>query len=119
MVRPRETSRRIPSTRTYQAADTSTSATLRTRWSMRSTVKAIPMSIAPPRSADETRYSSPMRLLAGFCAILQRMTATDTTRELLGEERRELVLRWLGAEGKVRASDLALRLRVSLDTVRR
>jgi DeoR/GlpR family transcriptional regulator of sugar metabolism len=47
------------------------------------------------------------------------MTATDTTRELLGEERRELVLRWLGAEGKVRASDLALRLRVSLDTVRR
>ena len=43
----------------------------------------------------------------------------DTTRELLGEERRELILRWLGAEGKVRASDLALRLRVSLDTVRR
>src|SRR5690348_14887649 len=60
-----------------------------------------------------------MRLLAGFCAILQRMTATDTTRELLGEERRELILRWLAAEGKVRASDLALRLRVSLDTVRR
>jgi len=47
------------------------------------------------------------------------MAATDTGRELLGEERRELVLRWLGAEGKVRASDLALRLRVSLDTVRR
>ena len=47
------------------------------------------------------------------------MAATDTTRELLGEERRELILRWLGAEGKVRASDLALRLRVSLDTVRR
>ena len=47
------------------------------------------------------------------------MTLTDTTRELLGEERRELILRWLGAEGKVRASDLALRLRVSLDTVRR
>ncbi|HEY7618282.1 MAG TPA: DeoR/GlpR family DNA-binding transcription regulator, partial [Solirubrobacteraceae bacterium] len=34
-------------------------------------------------------------------------------------ERRELILRWLGTEGKVRASDLALRLRVSLDTVRR
>ena len=43
----------------------------------------------------------------------------DTGRELLGEERRELILRWLGTEGKVRASDLALRLRVSLDTVRR
>jgi DeoR/GlpR family transcriptional regulator of sugar metabolism len=47
------------------------------------------------------------------------MVETDTTRELLGEERRELILRWLGTEGKVRASDLALRLRVSLDTVRR
>jgi DeoR/GlpR family transcriptional regulator of sugar metabolism len=45
--------------------------------------------------------------------------AIDTPRELLGEERRELILRWLGSEGKVRASDLALRLRVSLDTVRR
>jgi DeoR/GlpR family transcriptional regulator of sugar metabolism len=43
----------------------------------------------------------------------------DTARELLGEERRELIVRWLGTEGKVRASDLALRLRVSLDTVRR
>jgi DeoR/GlpR family transcriptional regulator of sugar metabolism len=60
-----------------------------------------------------------VRLLADFCAILQEMAATDTGRELLGEERRELILRWLGAEGKVRASDLALRLRVSLDTVRR
>jgi DeoR/GlpR family transcriptional regulator of sugar metabolism len=47
------------------------------------------------------------------------MAATDTGRELLGEERRELILRWLGAEGKVRASDLSSRLRVSLDTVRR
>ena len=47
------------------------------------------------------------------------MVDLDTTRELLGEERRELILRWLGADGKVRASDLALRLRVSLDTVRR
>ena len=47
------------------------------------------------------------------------MAATDTGRELLGEERRELILRWLGAEGKVRASDLSLRLRVSLDTIRR
>jgi DeoR/GlpR family transcriptional regulator of sugar metabolism len=43
----------------------------------------------------------------------------DTARELLGEERRELIQRWLGTEGTVRASDLALRLRVSLDTVRR
>jgi len=60
-----------------------------------------------------------VRLLAAFCAILQRVAATDTGRELLGEERRELILRWLGAEGKVRASDLALRLRVSLDTIRR
>ena len=57
----------------------------------------------------------PLRLLAAFCAILRRMAATDTGRELLGEERRELILRWLGAEGKVRASDLSLRLRVSLD----
>src|SRR6188472_4737170 len=47
------------------------------------------------------------------------MATADTTRELLGEERRELILRWLGAEGKVRASDLAPRLGVSLDTVRR
>jgi DeoR/GlpR family transcriptional regulator of sugar metabolism len=47
------------------------------------------------------------------------MAGVDTARELLGEERRELILRWLGAEGKVRASNLALRLRVSLDTVRR
>jgi DeoR/GlpR family transcriptional regulator of sugar metabolism len=46
-------------------------------------------------------------------------TSIDTARELLGEERRELIVRWLGTEGKVRASDLALRLRVSLDTVRR
>ena len=45
--------------------------------------------------------------------------AIDTGRELLGQERRELILRWLGTDGKVRASDLALRLRVSLDTVRR
>jgi DeoR/GlpR family transcriptional regulator of sugar metabolism len=45
--------------------------------------------------------------------------AIDTGRELLGEERRERIVRWLGAEGKVRASDLALRLGVSLDTVRR
>jgi DeoR/GlpR family transcriptional regulator of sugar metabolism len=45
--------------------------------------------------------------------------AVDTARELLGEERRELIQRWLGTEGTVRASDLALRLRVSLDTVRR
>jgi DeoR/GlpR family transcriptional regulator of sugar metabolism len=45
--------------------------------------------------------------------------AIDSARELLGQERRELILRWLGSEGKVRASDLAVRLRVSLDTVRR
>ena len=55
----------------------------------------------------------------GFLRYSARMAAIDTGRELLGEERRELILRWLGAEGKVRASDLALRLRVSLDTVRR
>jgi DeoR/GlpR family transcriptional regulator of sugar metabolism len=45
--------------------------------------------------------------------------AIDTGRELLGEERRERIVRWLGEEGKVRASELALRLGVSLDTVRR
>jgi DeoR/GlpR family transcriptional regulator of sugar metabolism len=48
-----------------------------------------------------------------------KATRLDTGRELLGEERRELILRWLGTEGKVLASDLAVRLRVSLDTVRR
>ena len=46
------------------------------------------------------------------------MAATHA-RELLGEERRELILRWLAQEGKVRATDLAQRLGVSLDTVRR
>src|ERR687888_665877 len=40
------------------------------------------------------------------------------TRELLGEERREQIRRWLATEGKVLASDLAERLDVSLDTVR-
>lgn len=45
--------------------------------------------------------------------------AAAPTRELLGEERRELVLRWLAEEGKVRATVLAERLGVSLDTVRR
>src|SRR6476646_1914068 len=47
------------------------------------------------------------------------MASTAPTRELLGEERRELVLRWLAQEGKVRATVLAERLGVSLDTVRR
>jgi DeoR/GlpR family transcriptional regulator of sugar metabolism len=42
-----------------------------------------------------------------------------TTHELLGAERREAILRWLGREGKVRAADLSARLGVSLDTVRR
>jgi DeoR/GlpR family transcriptional regulator of sugar metabolism len=42
-----------------------------------------------------------------------------TTGELLGEERREQILRWLATEGKVLASDLGERLGVSLDTVRR
>ena len=46
-------------------------------------------------------------------------TRVDNGPELLGDERRELIIRWLGSEGKVRASDLALRLGVSLDTVRR
>ncbi len=45
--------------------------------------------------------------------------ASAPTRELLGEERREIVLRWLAQEGKVRATVLAERLGVSLDTVRR
>ena len=68
------------------------------------------------RLAADARRCGFLRLFALFC---KRMAAIDTGRELLGEERRELILRWLGAEGKVRASDLALRLRVSLDTVRR
>lgn len=42
-----------------------------------------------------------------------------TTRELLAEERREAIRRWLATEGKVRASELGERLSVSLDTVRR
>src|SRR5215218_6209437 len=41
------------------------------------------------------------------------------TRELLGEERRDAIRRWLATEGKVRASVLSERLGVSLDTVRR
>jgi DeoR/GlpR family transcriptional regulator of sugar metabolism len=41
------------------------------------------------------------------------------TRELLGEERRDAIRRWLATEGKVRAGQLAERLGVSLDTVRR
>ncbi|MDP9346233.1 MAG: DeoR/GlpR family DNA-binding transcription regulator [Actinomycetota bacterium] len=45
--------------------------------------------------------------------------ASVPIRELLGQERRELVLRWLAQEGKVRATELAERLGVSLDTVRR
>ena len=40
-------------------------------------------------------------------------------RELLGEERREAILRRLESEGKVRASDLSEDLGVSLDTIRR
>jgi len=40
-------------------------------------------------------------------------------RELLGEERREAILRRLESEGKVRASDLSDDLGVSLDTIRR
>jgi len=40
-------------------------------------------------------------------------------RELLGEERREAILRRLESEGKVRASDLSADLGVSLDTIRR
>src|SRR3954465_5468230 len=42
-----------------------------------------------------------------------------TTRELLGAERREVILRRLQTEGKVRASALSDELGVSLDTVRR
>jgi DeoR/GlpR family transcriptional regulator of sugar metabolism len=82
---------------------------------MRFTVKAI----AAVSRMSRARPSAIVRLLAAFCAILRHVAATDTGRELLGEERRELILRWLGAEGKVRASDLSLRLRVSLDTIRR
>ena len=40
-------------------------------------------------------------------------------RELLGEERREAILRRLEVDGKVRASELSDDLGVSLDTVRR
>src|SRR4051812_46239226 len=42
-----------------------------------------------------------------------------TTRELLGAERREVILRRLQTQGKVRASALSDELGVSLDTVRR
>lgn len=43
----------------------------------------------------------------------------DATPRILGEERRARILDVLGSEGKVLASDLARRLDVSLDTVRR
>jgi DeoR/GlpR family transcriptional regulator of sugar metabolism len=45
------------------------------------------------------------------------MSATEP-RALAGE-RQELLLRWLGEEGRIRASEVAERLDVSLDTVRR
>lgn len=41
------------------------------------------------------------------------------TRELLGEERREVILRRLQTDGKVRAARLSDELGVSLDTIRR
>jgi len=41
------------------------------------------------------------------------------SRELLGEERRDAIRRWLATEGTLRASALSERLGVSLDTVRR
>jgi DeoR/GlpR family transcriptional regulator of sugar metabolism len=43
---------------------------------------------------------------------------TEAT-QLLGEERREAIVRLLLSEGKVRAAELALQFGVSLDTVRR
>src|SRR3954462_12510097 len=55
-------------------------------------------------------------LSASFCATVPGMTVT---RELLGEERRHVILRRLQSEGKVRASRLSEELGVSLDTVRR
>jgi DeoR/GlpR family transcriptional regulator of sugar metabolism len=42
-----------------------------------------------------------------------------TEQRALSGERRELLLRWLHEEGRLRASDVAERLGVSLDTVRR
>jgi DeoR/GlpR family transcriptional regulator of sugar metabolism len=53
---------------------------------------------------------------ARYCAIVPGMTVV---RELLGEERREVILRRLQTDGKVRAARLAEELGVSLDTVRR
>lgn len=44
---------------------------------------------------------------------------TTTAPRELGEERRARILGWLAGEGKVLAADLADRLGVSLDTVRR
>jgi DeoR/GlpR family transcriptional regulator of sugar metabolism len=45
------------------------------------------------------------------------MSATD--QKALSGERRELLLRWLREDGRLRASEVAERLGVSLDTVRR
>src|SRR5918999_368994 len=52
-----------------------------------------------------------------MCAKVRRLSATEP-RALSGE-RRELMLRWLREDGRLRASDVAHRLGVSLDTVRR
>jgi DeoR/GlpR family transcriptional regulator of sugar metabolism len=56
---------------------------------------------------------------AAFCVVLRYCARMAVVRELLGAERREVILRRLQTEGKVRASQLSEDLGVSLDTVRR
>jgi DeoR/GlpR family transcriptional regulator of sugar metabolism len=60
---------------------------------------------------------APSRLIAALCVIMLPMATLG--RELLGEERRAAIVRLLAADGRVRASDVARRLGISLDTVRR
>ena len=76
----------------------------RSRWSA-----AVPAGVCTVPACAPRRPTRPLRLPAAFCAILR--ACDSTARGLLGEERRERIVRWLGGEGKVRASDLALRLR--------
>jgi DeoR/GlpR family transcriptional regulator of sugar metabolism len=66
-----------------------------------------------PRSPARDRRS------AGFCGFLRYCAGMAVMRELLGEERREVILRRLRTDGKVRAARLSEELGVSLDTVRR
>jgi DeoR/GlpR family transcriptional regulator of sugar metabolism len=70
-----------------------------------------------PAAERRAAFCPILLLFARRCAKLRHMSATDS--RVLSGERRELMLRWLREEGRLRASEVAERLDVSLDTVRR